>query len=89
MAIKCTNPFPPLSLGCLIVTLYATGGLVDIGHFPDVQVGNWMDWQPRKEEGEELQSNLTLEEVEKLASEVPTGDDDVVNMDGTIIVDVE
>jgi hypothetical protein len=48
-----------------------------------------MDWQPRKEEGEELQSNLTLEEVEKLASEVPFGDDDVVDMDDTIIVDIE
>ena len=32
---------------------------------------------------------MTLEEVEKLASEVPIGDDDVVDMDGTIIFDVE
>jgi hypothetical protein len=35
---------------------------------------------------------LTLEEVEKLASEVlisDDDDDDVVDMDGTIIVDVE
>jgi hypothetical protein len=62
---------------------------IKIKDFPDVQVGNWMDWQPRKEEGEELQSNLTLEEVEKLASEVPIGDDDVVDIDDTIIVDIE
>ena len=48
-----------------------------------------MDWKPRTEEGEELQSNLTLEEVEKLASKVPIDDDDIVDMDGTIIVDVE
>jgi hypothetical protein len=53
-----------------------------------------MDWQPREtiqREGEELQSNLTLEEVEKLASEVPVGDDDddIVGLEETIIVDVE
>jgi hypothetical protein len=52
-----------------------------------------MDWQPRegvKGEGEELQSNLTLEEVEKLASEVPVGDDDeIVDFEETIVVDVE
>ena len=50
-----------------------------------------MDWQPAiRGEGEELQSNLTLEEVEKLASKVPIGDDDdVVDIDGTIIVDTE
>ena len=48
-----------------------------------------MDWQPTKGEGDELQSNLTLEEVEKLASEIPIDDDDVVDMDRTIIVDVE
>jgi hypothetical protein len=35
--------------------------------FPDVQVGNLMDWQTIKREGDELQSNLTLEEVETLA----------------------
>ena len=62
---------------------------IKIKDFPEVQVGNWMDWQPTKGEGEELQSNLTLEEVEKLASEVPISDDDVVDIDGTIIVDVE
>jgi hypothetical protein len=40
-----------------------------------------MDWQLKeaiKGEGEELQSNLTLEEVEKLASEVLIGDDDEI-----------
>jgi hypothetical protein len=37
-----------------------------------------------------LQSNLTLEEVEKLASEVPISDDDeIVNLEETIMVDVE
>jgi hypothetical protein len=61
---------------------------IKIKDFPDVQVGNWMDWQPR--EGEELQSNLTLEEVEKLASEVPISDDDeIVDLEETIVVDVE
>jgi hypothetical protein len=49
-----------------------------------------MDWQPIKGEGEELQSNLTLEEVEKLASEVLIGDDDdIVDLEETIVVDVE
>jgi hypothetical protein len=63
---------------------------IKIKDFPDVQVGNWMDWQHRKEEGEELQSNLILEEVEKLASEVPIGDDDeIVDFEETIVVDVE
>ena len=63
---------------------------IKIKDFPEVQVGNWKDWQPIKgHDSTELQSNLTLEEVEKLASEVPIGDDDVVDMDGTIIVDVE
>ena len=66
---------------------------IKIKDFPDVQVGNWMDWQPReaiKGEGEELQSNLTLEEVEKLASEVLIGDDDeIVDLEETIVVDVE
>jgi hypothetical protein len=42
-----------------------------------------MDWQPKegiKGEGEELQSNLTLEEVEELVSEIPiSNDDDIVN----------
>jgi hypothetical protein len=45
---------------------------IKIKDFPDVQVGNWMDWRPRTEEGEELQSNLTLEEVEKLGSLLTT-----------------
>jgi hypothetical protein len=61
--------------------------------FPDVQVGNWMDWQPQqaiKGEGEELQGNLTLEEVEILASKIPIGDDDdIVDFEETIVVDVE
>ena len=65
---------------------------IKIKDFPEVEVGNWIDWKPNKaikEEGEELQSNLTLEEVERLASEIPIDDDDVVDMNGTIIVDVE
>jgi hypothetical protein len=49
-----------------------------------------MDWKPIKGEGEELQSNLTLEEVEKLASEVLIGDDDDIDdLEETIVVDVE
>jgi hypothetical protein len=52
-----------------------------------------MDRQPReaiKREGGELQSNLTLEEVEELESEVPIGDDDeIVDLEETIVVDVE
>jgi hypothetical protein len=52
-----------------------------------------MDWQPKeaiKGEGEDLQSNLTLEEVEILASKVPIGDDDdIVDLEETIVVDVE
>ena len=65
---------------------------IKIKDFPDVQVGNWKDWQPRKEEGEgeDLQSNLTLEEVEILASRILVNDsDDIVNSGETIIVDVE
>jgi hypothetical protein len=63
---------------------------IKIKDFPDVQVGNWMDWKPRKEEGEELQSNLTLEEVEILASKIPVDDgDDIVDFEETIVVDVE
>jgi hypothetical protein len=66
---------------------------IKIKDFPDIQVGNWMDWQLKEAiegEGEELQSNLTLEEVEKLASEVLIGDDDdVVDLEETIVVDVE
>jgi hypothetical protein len=63
---------------------------IKIKDFPDVQVGNWMDWKPRKEEGEELQSNLTLEEVEILASKIVVDDgDDIVDFEETIVVDVE
>jgi hypothetical protein len=48
-----------------------------------------MDWQPIKG-GDELQSNLTPEEVEILVSKIVVDDDDdVVDVDGTIIVDVE
>jgi hypothetical protein len=62
---------------------------IKIKDFPDVQVGNWKDWQPRKEE-EELQSNLTPEEVEILASRMPVDDsDDIINSEETIIVDLE
>ena len=39
---------------------------------------------------QELQSNLILDEVETLASEVPIGDDDeIVDLEETIMVDVE
>ena len=71
--------FVQVGLGLLI------GGSQDheikIKDFPDVQVGNWKDWQPK---GEDLQSNLTPE-VEILASKMP------VDIDGgeTIIVDIE
>ena len=63
---------------------------IKIKDFPDVQVGNWMDWQPSQAvngEGDELQSNLIPEEVEKLASEIPISDDD--DLEGTIVVEVE
>jgi hypothetical protein len=37
---------------------------IKITDFPDVQVGNWRDWQPKEAiEGEDIQSDLTLEEV--------------------------
>jgi transposase-like protein len=63
---------------------------IKIKDFPEVQVGNWKDWQPIRGEGDKLESNLTPEEVEKLASEIIVDDDDdVLDMDGTIIVDVE
>jgi hypothetical protein len=43
---------------------------IKIKDFPDVQVGNWRDWQPKEaREGEDIQSNLTLEEVEKISRE--------------------
>lgn len=62
---------------------------IKIKHFPEVLVGNWMDWQPTKGEGDELHSNLTPE-VERLASEIDVdGDDGVADMDETNVVDVE
>ena len=61
---------------------------IKIKDFPDVQVGNQKDWQPRKE-GEELQSNLTPEEVEILASKMPVDDSDIVDFEETIVVDTE
>ena len=63
---------------------------IKIKDFPDVQVGNQMDWQPREainREGDELQSNLTLKEVEKLASEISISDNN--DLEGTIVVEVE
>jgi hypothetical protein len=60
---------------------------IKIKDFPGVQVGNWRDWQPK--EGEDM-SNLTLEEVEVLASSITVDDsDDIVDSGETIIVDVE
>ena len=63
---------------------------IKIKDFPEVKVGNWEDWRPKdRGDSEELQSNLTPEEVEKLASAIPIDDeDDVVDMDETIVVDV-
>jgi hypothetical protein len=64
---------------------------IKIKDFPNVQVGNWRDWQPREaREGEDIQSNLTPEEVEALASSMLVDDDDdIVDSGETIIVDVE
>jgi hypothetical protein len=59
---------------------------IKIKDFPGVEVGNWRDWQPKEEED---MSNLTLEEVEVLASEVPDESDDIVDSGETIVVDVE
>jgi hypothetical protein len=60
---------------------------IKIKDFPGVQVGNWRDWRPK--EGEDM-SNLTLEEVEVLASSITVDDsDDIVDFGETIIVDVE
>jgi hypothetical protein len=59
---------------------------IKIKDFPDVQVGNWKDWQPK---GEDLQSNLTPEEVEILASKMPVDDSDDIDGRETIIVDIE
>ena len=67
---------------------------IKIKDFPDVQVGNWRDWQPKEaREGEDIQSNLTPEEVEKLASEVPIDDMDgidemEINIEETIVVEI-
>ena len=57
---------------------------------PEVQVGNWKNWQPDKgSDIEKLRSDLTPEEVEKLASEIPIDDDnDLIDMEETIIVDM-
>ena len=64
---------------------------IKIKDFPDVQVGNQKDWQPREaREEEDIQSNLTPEKVEILASRMPVNDsDDIVDSRETIIVDVE
>jgi hypothetical protein len=64
---------------------------INIKDFPDVQVGNWRDWQPREARKEEdIQSNLTPEEVEILASSMPVDDsDDIIDSGETIIVDIE
>jgi DDE superfamily endonuclease len=60
---------------------------IKIKDFPGVQVGNWRDWHPK--EGEDM-SNLTLEEVEVLASSITVDDsDDIVDSRETIIVDIE
>ena len=63
---------------------------IKIKDFPDVQVGNWKDWQPREaREEEDIQSNLTPEEVEILASRLLVNDsDDIINSGETIIVDI-
>jgi hypothetical protein len=35
---------------------------IKIKDFPDIQVGNWKDWQPKEAiKGEDIQSNLTLD----------------------------
>jgi hypothetical protein len=64
---------------------------IKIKDFPDVQVGNWSDWQPKEaKEGEDIQSNLTPEEVEALASSILVDDDDdIVDFEETIVVDAE
>ena len=64
---------------------------IKIKDFPDVQVGNWKDWQPKEaKEGEDIQSNLTPEEVQALASSMPVDDDnDIVDFEETIVVDTE
>jgi hypothetical protein len=62
---------------------------IKIKDFPDVQVGNWRDWQPKEAEKEDIQSNLTPEEVEILASRLPVDNsDDIIDSGETIIVDI-
>ena len=66
---------------------------IKIKDFPDVQVSNWRDWQPKEAimgGGEDMQSNLILEEVEILVSSVPADDgDDIIDFRDTIMVEVE
>ena len=63
---------------------------IKIKDFPDVQVGNQKDWQPREAEKEDIQSNLTLEEVEILVSRILVNNsNNIVNSRETIIVDIE
>jgi hypothetical protein len=69
---------------------------IKIKDFLEVEVGNWKDWKPtkaQKGDAEDLQSNLTPEEVEKLASVIPIDDDDgmedmEVDGDDTIVVEM-
>ena len=66
---------------------------IKIKDFPEVQVGNWRDWQPPAGDIGELQSILTPEEVEKLASEVPINDMDgidkmEIDIEETIVVEI-
>lgn len=64
---------------------------IKIKDFPEVQVGNRMNWQPIKGgDNKELQSNLTSDEVEKLVSEIVIdNEEDRVDIDSTIKVDVD
>ena len=64
---------------------------IKIKDLPDVQVDNWRDWQSREaREGEDIQSNLTPEEVEALASSMLVDDDDdIIDFKETIVVDIE
>ena len=66
---------------------------IKIKDFLDVQVRNQKDQESIEGiDTEELQSNLTPEEVEKLASEIPVDDEDraddmQIDMEDTIIVE--
>ena len=63
---------------------------IEIKDFPDVQVGNQKDQQPREAEKEDIQSDLTPEEVEILASRIPVNNsDNIIDSKETIIVDIE